>query len=56
MDKSERKFKALESFSSEGRNMIESEIYIAYPIDNGYKLVFENSEMNFTRNLFEKNT
>lgn len=49
-----RKFLCLESFSSEGRHCLKDESYTAYPIGGGYKLVFENGEMNFTAELFER--
>lgn len=49
-----RKFLCLESFSSEGRHCLKGENYTAYPIGGGYKLVFENGDMNFTDELFER--
>jgi len=50
----ERKFKCLKSFTSEGRYCLRDEIYTAYKISHGWKFVFENGEMNFTSNLFER--
>ncbi|MEB7440919.1 hypothetical protein NGC20_13085 [Enterococcus hirae] len=47
-----RKFICLESFSSEGRYCNKGETYTAYPIEGGFKLVFENGDMNFTTELF----
>lgn len=49
-----RKFLCLESFSSEGRHCLKDETYTAHPIDGGYKLAFENGDMNFTDELFER--
>ncbi|WP_461199240.1 hypothetical protein [Enterococcus sp. N249-2] len=49
-----RKFLCLDSFSSEGRKCYKDEIYVAYPVEGGYKLVFENGDMNFTEELFER--
>lgn len=49
-----RKFLCLESFSSEERHCLKDGTYTAYPIESGYKLVFENGEMNFTKELFER--
>ena len=48
-----RKFLCTKSFSSEGRYCLKDETYTAYPIDGGYKLVFENGDMNFTDELFK---
>ena len=50
-----RKFKCVESFISEGRKCIEGNTYIAKVFDDDYvKLIFENGEMNFTPELFDK--
>lgn len=50
-----RKFLCLESFSSEGRKCYKDEVYAAYPLEGGgYKLVFENGDMNFTEELFKR--
>lgn len=50
----DRHFICIDSFQSEGRYCLVGEVYTAYKIDGGYKLVFENGEMNFTDNLFER--
>jgi hypothetical protein len=50
----DRHFICIDSFESEGRYCLVGEVYTAYKIDGGYKLVFENGEMNFTDNLFER--
>lgn len=49
-----RKFLCTKSFASEGRYCLKDETYTAHPIDGGYKLVFENGDMNFTDELFER--
>lgn len=49
-----RKFLALETFESEGRFCKEGEVYTAVSIGNGYKLIFENGDMNFVTELFER--
>lgn len=49
-----RKFKCIESFSTEGRYCYEGEIYEAHPFYDYYKFVFENGEMNFSDELFER--
>lgn len=47
------KYKALSTFSSEHRHCKEGEIYTAYDCGgNCIKFVFENGEMNFTKELF----
>lgn len=50
----DRHFICIDSFESEGRYCLVGEVYTAYKIDGGYKMVFENGEMNFTDNLFER--
>lgn len=50
----DRHFICIDSFESEGRYCLVGEVYTAYKIDGGYKLVFENGEMNFTDNLFDR--
>ena len=45
----------MNSFASEGRYCEEGETYTAYVLgSDGYKFVFENGEMNFTTELFER--
>lgn len=50
-----KKYKAISSFSSEERVCKEGEIYTAYDCGGDcIKFVFENGEMNFTKELFVK--
>lgn len=49
----ERKFKCLSSFESEGRYCKEGEVYTARVYEGDYtKFIFENGDMNFTDELF----
>lgn len=50
-----RKFRCLESFVSERRYCDKGEIYTAKVYEGDYtKFIFENGDMNFTNELFEK--
>lgn len=50
-----RKFKCIESFESEQRYCLEGKVYSAHRIGgDDWCLVFENGEMNFTKDLFER--
>ena len=51
----ERKFKCLSSFESEGRYCNKGEVYTARVYEGDYtKFIFENGDMNFTDELFER--
>lgn len=51
----ERKFKCLNSFESEGRFCKKGEIYTARVYVGDYtKFIFENGDMNFANELFER--
>lgn len=50
-----KKYKALSSFSSEQRICKEGEVYTAYDCGGDcIKFVFENGDMNFTKELFNR--
>lgn len=50
-----KKYKALSSFSSEQRICKEGEVYTAYDCGGEcIKFVFENGDMNFTKELFSR--
>lgn len=50
-----RTFKCIKSFSTEGRFCKEGKIYEARVYEGDYtKLMFENGEMNFTNELFDR--
>lgn len=49
-----RTFLCLKSFESEGRVCLKDETYTAYYGDGSVKFVFENGDMNFSQDLFNK--
>lgn len=49
-----RTFLCTKSFESEGRQCLKGETYTAFSNVSGVKFVFENDDMNFTHELFER--